>query len=219
MTRAALLLVTLSFLGGCRHWHRPHNAPGIVDVRTPPREIGVEQVEIPGDPGERMVAINPGISMMSGFRTREGGGGGLLDLGAEVSLLRGESERSHNDGDRGRLFLPPGFQLPDRGVGLTLGWSAFRLVEVESDDPDTEEVDESREIATTGPVHLRGYLFKNWFGAGAGWTLDPVTGDHGPELVGYAGVVTARTSYTRDDHFEFVLGYQMKFPLTLVESR
>lgn len=216
MTRAALLLSVLSFLGGCRHWHRPHDAPGLVDVRTPPREIAFELVETPGDPGERMVSINPGVSMLSGYRTNRGAG--VLDLGAEVSLLRGENERSHNDGDQ-RLFLPPGFQLPERGYGVTLGWSAFRLFEVESDDPETEDVDESRSIATTGPVHLRGYTFKNWFGAGAGWTFDPQTGDHGPELVGYAGVVTARTRYTRDDHFEILLGYQMKFPLTFVQSR
>jgi hypothetical protein len=68
-------------------------------------------------------------------------------------------------------------------------------------------------------VHARGYVFRNWFGAGLGWTYDPRTGDHGPELLGYAGVVTMWTRYTRDGNFELMLGYQLKFPLTRVESR
>lgn len=209
---AALGLV----LSGCRHWHRPHNAPGLADVRTPPRDIAVEQVEPPGDPGERMVAVNPGFSAVSGYRSNAPAG--IVDLGAEISLLRGENERSHNDGDQ-RLFLPSGFQLPEKGHGVTLAWTVVRLLNIEDDDPATEDERETREVFTTGPVHLRAYVFRNWFGGGAGWTFDPRTGDHGPELVGYAGVVTAATRYTRDDHFEFVLGYQMKFPLTAVHSR
>lgn len=182
-------------LAGC-HYHRDTNAPGLVDVTIPPRDITAQELEYPGDPGERMVMVSPGVLAGGGY---PGG-----DFAAEVTVNWGESERSHND-HASRLFIPRGLLWPERGYGVTLGWSALQVRE----GPD----------ARLGPAYVEVQRLVAPFAIGGGYAIDPTDGDHGPQLHLLAMGTFLRARYLIDGGVEVYLGYQLKIPVTWVWSR
>lgn len=194
-------------LGACHRHVR--SSPGTIDVAAPPLAIASERIETPGDPGERMLMITPGV-VDGGFGRSDGRSGGELEL--EVGVHLGDAKVSHNDHAlRDRLFLPGGLLAPDAAVGLVVGWSALRFI---------EEVGEDGEhVTTTGPLHARAQVMKFAYGAGAGWRWDPRTGETGPELSLWALNYELRVHASTDGEIETLLGLQLKWPVTWVWGR
>jgi hypothetical protein len=186
------LAVTVA-LAGC-HVHRDTNAPGLSDVENPPADPAAARVA-PGDPGEEMLAINPGVLAGGGGRTAAPHGFG--EFGVEVSLVRGSSPTSHREDDF--------FVYPLRGVGAALGWSALELSDT---DP------------AVGPLYGEAYAFRLPWGAGGGWAWNPATGDHGPQaFVSLAWVYLRGRYLVDDDSGELTIGFQGKIPIVWVWSR
>ena len=189
MRRAA---IAVTVLAGC-HFHRDTNAPGLTDVENPPADRTAGRVE-PADPGEEMLAINPGV--LAGGGGREASPEGFGEFGVEVSVVRGSNERSHiEDGF---------FTYPLRGVGAALGWSALRLTD---EDPEV------------GPLYAEAYVFRLPWAAGGGWAVNPADGDHGPQLFVAGMSLYIRGRYLFDDGAEITAGFQGKIPFVWVWSR
>lgn len=200
---AALALVVVT---AC-HYHRDTNAPGLVDLERPPSPPGRATMEYPGDPGERMVTVSSGALAGAGARAR--GVRTMFEVAAEVTVSLGESDRSHQDGVD-RLFVPPGVLVPQRSVGLTLGWSVLQVVPRSAGEP--------AEIST-GPLYLELQGARGLVGLAGGWAVDPTSGDHGPQINGFLGPSFLRMRYLVDGGFELQLGLQLKLPATWVWSR
>lgn len=81
--KRALSFVLLLLPGCARHFHRDTNAPGITDVENPPADREAARVE-PSDPGEEMLAVNPGV--LAGGGAREASPHGFGELGVEVNI-------------------------------------------------------------------------------------------------------------------------------------
>jgi hypothetical protein len=179
-------------LAGC-HFHRDTNAPGLTDVESPPADRTAARIE-PGDPGENMLAINPGVLVGGGGR--ESSPQGFGEIGVEVSVVRGSNDSSH---------LEDGlFSYPLRGVGAALGWSALRITDQEPE---------------MGPLYAEAYGFRMpWLG-GAGWAWNPDTGDHGPQVFVAALSLYVRGRTLADDGGEITAGFQGKLPLVWIWSR
>ena len=58
--RSPLLPAVLATLIGCAHVHLDRDAPGIVDLSKPPKDLAARHVERPADPGEEMLAFTYG---------------------------------------------------------------------------------------------------------------------------------------------------------------
>ncbi len=204
MKHAAILAVALA--GGCHHYHLDTNAPGRTQVEIPPADLASGDLEYPDDPGEELYTLSTGVLGGGGVRARDAAGIG--DFAIEATFNHGYNEHSHNDRDHARLFIPSGAIFPLNGWGVSLGWSALQIV---GTDRDTS--------AKLGPVYVEVQRFRVPWAVGAGWAVQPTTGDQGPQLNLLAGVVFLRTRYLFDGGLEFHLGYQLKFPTTWVRSR
>lgn len=189
MRRALALLLALA---GCHH-HRDTNAPGISDIENPPADPAAARVA-PEDPGENMLAVNPGILAAGGARKRSPHA--LGEFGPEVSLVRGSSPRSHSEDG---LFV-----FPLTGIGAALGWSALRV-----NGGDAE----------LGPLYAEVYRVDDGMAAGGGWSWDPSDGDHGPQLFATMMGFYLRGRYLFDDGGEITAGLQLKVPVVWVWSR
>lgn len=206
--RRAVVAIGVAVLGAC-HVHGPAT-PGHVDVTRPPAWIADEVVELPGDPGERMVMITPGVVGLGG-----GGsiGRGVGDLELEIGLHFGEAAVSHNDHSTGdRLFVPRGLIAPETSVGAVVGWSALWLLGETSEGADDADL-------TTGPLHARAQVANGFYGGGVGWTWDPRTGAQGPELSIWAMVTEARLAVSTEGDVLVLFGWQLKWPVTWVRGR
>jgi hypothetical protein len=189
--------LALALLATACHWHRDTNAPGHIEVAAPPPP-GTYRVE-PRDPGEHMLALNPGLLFGGGARAKRPRSFG--ELGLEVSVNRGENERSHQEDG---LFI-----YPQRGFGGSLGWSFLHL----SDDlAGGTRLD-------GGPLYAEAHVFRLPFIAGGGYAVNPFTGDHGPQLFGALAMMYLRARYMFDAGAEITLGAQFKLPFVRVWSR
>jgi hypothetical protein len=198
-TRIRLLpLLAVLALAGCHHLvlHRPRNAPGRSDVRTPPTEIAREGLERPDDPGERMLVLSGGGFGGGGYR---GGGGrdgrGVYGAGVELSLLLGDTPRSHARDD---FFI-----YPVRALGLNFGWT---LAE--------------REGGGVGPLYLELQASYLLFGVAAGYAVDADDGLHGFQGTLFMGPIYARVSaFGGGRGTDIQLGAILKLPVVWVWSR
>lgn len=199
-----LALVT-ALLAGCHHHHVDTNAPGLVDPRVPPGDLRARGLERPGDPGEHLLVISPGV--VGGV-----GGGSIastlvVDLAAEVTVRWGDSEVSHNDAEP-RMFLPRGLRVPDRSTGFNVGWSALRLY------PENGTTSTG-----TGPLYAEAVRTGFAWSLSAGWALDPRTGGTGPQLGAHFIVYFVRGRALFGEGWEVVGGVQFKAPQTWLRSR
>ena len=189
MRRALFLVLALA---ACHH-HRDSNAPGISDIEVPPADRTVARID-PEDPGENMLAVNPGLLAAGG--ARKDSPHALGEFGPEISVVRGSTPRSHSE---------DGFFIyPLVGVGAALGWSALR---VNGGDADL------------GPLYAEVYRVEDGFAAGGGWSWNPADGDHGPQLFGTIMGFYVRARYLFDDGGELTAGLQIKVPTVWVWSR
>ena len=209
------LAVSLTLLAGCHPLvsHRDTNAPGLVDVELPPAQErqtpktsdgskatdpeAPPTPEQPGDPGEAFTVLSPGIYLSGGGRFgRPAGQRGAGMFGVELSYNRGESPFSHNGDD----FIV----YPVEGFGASIGWTLLAL--------NSGEVD-------LGPIYLEAHRFHLLGGVAAGYSVDPVTGDHGPQATLWATALYVRARYLFDDGFGLFVGGQFKIPKLWVRSR
>ena len=198
MTRAALALLLVAVVA-C-HRHRDTNAPGLLHVETPPPDPTSREPMIPGDPGEHMLTINPGILAAGGARNSAPNGFG--EFGVEVTVNRGETPYSHG-GDS--LFV-----YPLHGWGATAGWSALRLFEGSAGDTD----------AQVGPLYAEVQAMDFPWAGGVGYAVDPLRGHHGPQVFTFLMLGYVRARYLVDsDDLEVSLGVQLKLPRVWVWSR
>ena len=189
MRRALLALLALA---ACHH-HLDTNAPGISDIEVPPADRTVSHV-YPEDPGENMLAVDPGILAAGGFR--KDSPHALGEFGPEISVVRGANPVSHREDNF--------FVYPLTGVGAALGWSALR---VNGGDADL------------GPLYAEVYRVDTGFAAGGGWSWNPADGDHGPQLFGTMMGFYLRARYLFDAGGEITAGLQIKVPVVWVWSR
>jgi hypothetical protein len=190
----------LVVLGGCAHWHYEKNAPGHIDVTTPPRDPAATETEMerPDDPGERMVLLQPGLFGGAGFGAAgRDGTRALLTAGAEISLQLASADHSHTDDFEGGL-------LPDRALALNLGWSF-----ADSDEGGL----------AVGPLYGELQLSTSGSGIALGWAVDPDSGQHGPQLTAFLGPFFARADWFTDRGVTFQLGIMIKAQLGWVWSR
>jgi hypothetical protein len=192
-------------LAGC-HTHREPNAPGIIDPLVPPRDVTDPQLELPDDPGERMVMLTGGV--VGGAHGGSIEDGAAIDLALEATVSWGESESSHND-HASRLFVPRGVIIPPRSTGVTLGWSGLRIVHHDDDSWSTR----------TGPLYLQAQRAWAIAGVAAGLAFDPSTGGTGPQVDAYFTFYYLRVRILFGDGWELGGGLQIKIPQTWVWSR
>ncbi len=197
MTRALALLLATAALAGCHALvvHRPRNAPGRIDLHTPPAEPARERVERPRDPGERMLVLSTGGFGGGGYR----GGGplngrGVYGAGVELSVLLGDSRHSHAGDDF--------FVYPMRSLGLNLGWT---LAE--------------REGGGVGPLYLELQASYALFGLGLGYAVDADDNLHGFQGTLFAGPLYARVSSLSGRGTDIQFGAIFKLPVLFVWSR
>lgn len=202
--RCGAVAAALVLIAGCR-FHRPNNAPGLIDVTAAPSEPKQRKAE-PGDPGERMLAVNPGVLAGGGAKTQKPHGFG--EFGIEVSVNWGENERSHYGDDF--------FVYPYDGYGATIGWSAIRL---ERSSVDPEQVNPGRNELVVGPIYGEVHMHAMPWGGGVGWAVDPSSGDTGPQVFGYLSTLYVRGRYLFDQGAELSFGIQAKWPLVWIWSR
>lgn len=203
-TTIAAAAVALA-LAGC-HTHRDPDAPGIIDPLVPPKDLANPELELPGDPGERMVMVTGGV--VGGALAGSVEEGAAIDLAAEVTVSWGESDTSHND-HASRLFIPRGVIIPPRSTGVTLGWSGLRVV---NHDDDTWH-------ARSGPLYVQAQRAWAIAGVAAGLAVDPSTGGAGPQVDAFYAFYFLRGRILFGDGWEVGGGLQLKLPKTWVWSR
>jgi hypothetical protein len=158
-------------------------------------------MEAPGDAGQRVISLSTGALAALGI----GEPGVVDDFAVEATLNTGEVETSED--------IAP---IPERGYGVTLGWSALRHVR-HGGETDLE----------TGPIYLEAQRFfetdaVGYVGIGAGWAMRPDTFDQGPQInVWILGPFFLRVRYLFDGGVEVHPGIQLKWPrvVTSVRSR
>lgn len=195
MRRAVLLMLVVLSAAGCRHTHRPWNAPGLADVPLPPRDVAKEGLEWPADPGERMVVASAGGFSAAGIEIPDGVNL-LASFGIELSLYRGESDWSHNHDDF--------FVYPQHSEGLNLGGS-LDLV--------------SEDQLEAGALYLeyqRAGIMRGW---AAGLAFDPNDRAVGPQVTLFFATLYFRASYLVGDGARVQAGMIFKLPHTWVWSR
>jgi hypothetical protein len=196
---APRLVALLACVAACSplRFHRDTNAPGVIDVSEPPSNVEPGQTALPGDPGERMVTFNPGLFGGAGYApSHDGGERWVFPLGVELTLNRGERDRSH--------FRDDFFVYPVRGEGVNLGWAAIEL-----GGDDTE----------IGPLYLEYQRFETVYGAAAGLAFDPDDVDFGAQGTVWYGPYYLRVRYLIDGGAEVIGGLQIKVPLVWISSR
>lgn len=180
----------LCALPGCGHTHLAHNAPGHVDVMTPPAALDRRELEQPKDPGERMVVLAAGPFGGGGvaFGGDEDEARGGWAVGPELSVGYGSRERSHHEDD----FVV----MPDRSLGATLGWTAV-----------------TGEGQGVGPIYGELYYHELITWLGGGWAWDPDDHVHGPQLTLTTMVLYLRATHLFDGSTQIHGGLMMKLPV------
>jgi hypothetical protein len=125
--RLAAVALAALFGAGCLGTvvHVRRNAPGRARLsRPPPAELPVGETVRPDDPGERLLAIIPEISLGPTYRN---GGWALLNTG-QIAVLYGDRSTSHFADD---LFFGDTRVAPNRAIGGAIG---VDLVSTDGDD-------------------------------------------------------------------------------------
>jgi hypothetical protein len=187
------LVMAAVALYGCVPTHLRPNAPGDIDVRSPPRQIHERTVERPRDPGEHRLALTFGGLAGAAFIFREradDGGGGAVSLELSAHYQRA----GHSHGDDSILLIPEYYPIP--AFGLNVGYQAKPV----SGDFDLDVV---------RPFYLElQYSYLLW--VAAGWRADFERSRHGPQLTGGLGPLYARFVHQFDAETQFEVGVVLK---------
>jgi hypothetical protein len=186
MKRPALCWL-LAFAPGCVVTHWDLNAPGHIDVATPPRAIETRQTETPEDPGERLLVVSAGPFAAGGISF--GTDSGLQTsgtLGAELSVQMGTEQTSHRDD-----FL----LYPEKALGMNVGWVA------------------PTGLRATSALYFEGQVWYRPVGLAGGWLIAPggPSRDQGPQLTGFVGPFFLRGNVSLAGQVSIQLGVILKF--------
>jgi hypothetical protein len=187
------LLFVLLTAPGCAVLHSAHNAPGNIDVATPPPEISVRQTERPADPGEWMLVGSAG-PYASGGVTWGGPSGTVIagTAGAELTLQVGDQEHSHPD---------DAIVYPQRSLGVNAGW-----IETLGD-------------RNTASLYLEAQAMYHLGGLAVGWQIGPDKSTRGPQLTAFLGPLYVRGDAGLDGTVTVELGVMLKLSAVLVWSK
>jgi hypothetical protein len=186
---AALALLACA----CIHKHLERDAPGSVDVMTPPKDLARKQVELPDDPGERMVVASVGPFAGGGFAIDPGGARGAWALGLEGSVFYGERDNSHMEDSF--------FTYPRESGGVNFGWHPLRA-----------------RGSGLFAAYAEAQYGKDGLGVAAGWVTDG-PGLQGAQLTVFGGPVFARARVFPGLGADFQFGVFVKLPYVWVWSR
>lgn len=190
MSSARRLTLAIAAIGpvlaGCSATYLDTNAPGIADVREPPKEPSREhRVEVPRDPGGHVVVLSYGLFAGAGGAVVPADGGrASYAVGAELSLAKGVTHAAHPD----MLFYP----TMEWAYGINLGFTAVRAL--------GEHV---------GPLYAEAEVRSGLVALAAGWTYAPVDRTHGPQATLALGPFFLRGTHELD------LGTQIHFGILL----
>lgn len=213
--RAVLLTLLLAACGpGLKH-HRARNAPGLVDLDTPParQTADPKSYEVPADPGENALGLGPGLSAQFGAG-RLGADAVTVELAAQLHVSFQEREYSLGRGAVG---------YPWDTWGATVGWAFLQITE--DDDPSTTGDSD----VILGPIYAE--VTRQWlvFSAGAGLALYPTPGEvaggraegvaAGAQVSFMAEPFGVRIRVVQDTGFEIFAGYQLELPYSVSWSR
>ena len=185
----AVLLAT-----SCMHWDFERNAPGKVDLATPPQRIECRAADPPGDPGERYLVFAPGVFAGAGA-TDVSGWRPAATTGLEASLHFGPASRSHMEDE----FLAGA--LPDSSIGLNLGWAILA--------PKPTSVGYAE-------IQVRP---KRVYAVAQGWQWNPSSNRHGPQATISFGPFFLRAGYLIHSRFDMTVGIFLKGFLSWIWSR
>ena len=191
------LLFLLGLACGCTLVRRfERNAPGDVDLRIPPPDLGRPIAEPPRDPGDHLVLLEvaPQAAAGIGFGGPSGGSRFSPALGVEAALLYGQDEAS-------LAAAPFPFELPERAVGLAAGLVWF----AESGQP--------------ARFSLALQLRRRPLSLGLGWAHEPSAGNSGAQATFSAGPLFVRGLLLAGRGGSIQLGIELPLALALLWSR
>jgi hypothetical protein len=191
------LFLTAALESGCLTFHSEHNAPGVIDVQRPPKQMECEVLEQPEDPGEDMLFVTVGLMGGIGAAVPSNKDGEFqAQGGVEGSVVRARSEWSHADD------FPLGAQ-PARGMsfGLNLGWVFARPQE------------------GGFPLYLELQGRYMLFGLAAGVSGMPGSDAVGPQLTCFWGPFYVRYVHFQGKSDEITFGLILKMSFAFVQSR
>lgn len=200
MTGRRLVAVVALACAGCT-FHMRRNAPGNIDPLVPPADAARPGVEVPGDPGERMVMLTAGGYGGGGGVLAPGGDlSGMVEVGPEVGLHFADLAQSHEK----PLLFPVPHVWPDESWGVNAGLSLLTR--------DGEELEPSRLWAEAQRAH-------RFWGWAVGGGVDLETGDVGPHATAWIASYYARIGFELDGELTATMGMFVKLPATWVWSR
>jgi hypothetical protein len=214
MRRVAILLALAGCGAGMKH-HAAHNAPGIVDLETPPapQTADPKWYEVPDDPGEHALGIAPGFSAQFGAG-RLTAATMAVEVATQVHFTYAQREFSLGRGAVG---------YPWDQWGATIGWAFLQLTD--DDDPDTS----SGSDFYLGPIYAE--VTRQWYfaSASAGVAIYPTPGEvaggraegvaAGAQISLMAEPFGVRLRYVQDTGLEAFFGYQIELPYSITWSR
>jgi hypothetical protein len=206
MRRAFLAGVAAASLG-CGAVHLPHNAPGNIDVATPPLDLTRVAVERPADPGEYVLAWTTGALVGGGLSTSSAGTAGVVSGSAETSLHLGVNRTSHRY-DVSELWpLVNGrfgeYPMTGWAGGLNLGWTLGTA---------------ARPASSAGYAEAQ-LTYAGTLGMAAGWAWDPARTAHGPQITVNLGPLYLRSTTMLAAGTSIEAGLVLKIPAVWVWSR
>ena len=208
MTTCAKALVFMSILclAGCVHVS-DRDAPGVVDLDAPPRDIEDMRTEVPEDPGQHVTRLTFGYTMMLGALMAQPDRSAVdfvFQPTLEASLAFYDVERSYS-GDGIRSLTFPEQEHPQ----INLGWAP---VEIQSGDPNA-----------TGAAYLEWQHNAYWsaedgrpsVSVAGGWAVNPFTLAHGPQvtLSAFYGIASLRAAYLFGGGLYAGVMFTAKYPM------
>ena len=173
------------------------NAPGIVDLATPPpRENGSDELYVAPSSSDEptsnayVVWLHPAFG---GGLARRGAGG---ELGVAISV---EKDR----GGKG------GLPLSYTAWGVTAGAGLFQF----------RKSDSGETVTDTAPLSLEAYYRRFVVSFGAGAVVYPDTRDTGAQVTIRGPLTHVRLRYVEHSGFEVMLAYDLSFPFVFGWSR
>lgn len=198
---ATTLVAALALISGCGvHW-LDKNAPGHVDVTEKPADkLPVGEHVMPEDPGQRLISVYTGPFFTVGAGNLGRDSAMLFQSGLETTIQYSERERS--------TYGSLGLILSDEvSWGANIGWTAIDWGGAAGE-------------ADFGALYLEGQVRAPIPVIAAGYSVEPETGRHGPQMtLSVFGMNWLRVNTYWDGTFSVLYGLTIKIPTVWVWSQ